>query len=305
LKRLYLFIAVFIIVLSLLYLNDFINPNTDLNNSKNVVVLENDAILREGSSENDDILATLEKGEKVEIISKGDKWSTIYIPSKDLKGSILTNQLTTDNDSKLAINEPEEEDDINSDLGFIDVPESIDSISSIETIPVKTEETTETHSPTKEQTEEPSSTPKNEETVTSDNSNEELPEGMSEDDKILLDLVNEAREEVGAGKLEFDLETAEVAQIKAEDMNENNYFDHTSPTYGSPFDMLTQFGVTYMTAGENIAAGQSSVETAHTAWMNSEGHRENIENPSFTMVGFGIAPHPKYNVCYVQMFIGK
>ena len=87
-------------------------------------------------------------------------------------------------------------------------------------------------------------------------------------------------------------------------MVSNNYFSHTSPTYGSPFDMLKSYKVSYKTAGENIA-GNSSNSGAVNAWMNSSGHRANILNSSFTYTGIGVVSSPKYGKIYVQMFIGK
>ena len=87
-------------------------------------------------------------------------------------------------------------------------------------------------------------------------------------------------------------------------MVNNNYFSHTSPTYGSPFDMMKSFKISYNTAGENIA-GNSSNSSAVTAWMNSPGHRANILNGSFNQTGIGVVSGSKYGKIYVQMFIGK
>lgn len=95
-----------------------------------------------------------------------------------------------------------------------------------------------------------------------------------------------------------------IARIKAQDMVDSNYFSHTSPTYGSPFNMMKSFGISYKTAGENIA-GNSSNSGAVNAWMNSEGHRTNILNSSFNYTGIGVVKSPKYGKIYVQMFIGK
>ena len=95
-----------------------------------------------------------------------------------------------------------------------------------------------------------------------------------------------------------------VARIKAQDMVNNNYFDHNSPTYGTPFNMMKNFGITYKTAGENIA-GNSSNSAAVTAWMNSSGHRANILNSSYNYTGLAVVSSPKYGKIYVQMFIGK
>ena len=99
--------------------------------------------------------------------------------------------------------------------------------------------------------------------------------------------------------MQFDSSLNKVAQAKAADMAQNNYFDHNSPTYGSPFDMMKQFGVSYRTAGENIAMGQRSPQEVMEQWMNSQGHRQNILNGSFTKIGVGYV-----NGYWVQEFTG-
>jgi uncharacterized protein YkwD len=85
-------------------------------------------------------------------------------------------------------------------------------------------------------------------------------------------------------------------------MQENNYFSHTSPTYGSPFDMIRDFDISYNSAGENIAQGQRSPEEVVQAWMNSEGHRANIMNGDYTHIGVGYNESGNY---WTQMFISK
>ena len=127
---------------------------------------------------------------------------------------------------------------------------------------------------------------------------------MNSDEKEVFDLINKQRTNNGLAALKNDSEVQRVARIKAQDMVDNNYFSQTSPTYGSPFDMLKSFKISYKTAGENIA-GNSSNSGAVNAWMNSEGHRANILNSSFNYTGIGVVKSPKYGKIYVQMFIGK
>jgi uncharacterized YkwD family protein len=127
---------------------------------------------------------------------------------------------------------------------------------------------------------------------------------VSEEEQTLLNLVNKARADAGVGSLQFDMELMKVARLKAKDMVDKNYFSHQSPTYGSPFDMMKQFNISFRTAGENIA-GNRTVEGAFKAWMNSEGHRKNILNGNFNYVGFGIVPSNTYGKILVQMFIGR
>ena len=130
------------------------------------------------------------------------------------------------------------------------------------------------------------------------------PPGVSQDEQTMLNLVNKARADAGVGPLAFDTKLQNVARMKAKDMVDNNYFSHQSPTYGSPFDMMRQFDVSFRTAGENIA-GNSTVKGAFDAWMNSEGHRKNILNGNFNFTGIGIVSSPTYGKIFVQQFIGK
>ena len=127
---------------------------------------------------------------------------------------------------------------------------------------------------------------------------------MNSDEKEVFDLINKQRIANGLSALKENSELQRVARIKAQDMVNNNYFSHTSPTYGSPFDMMKSFKISYNTAGENIA-GNSSNSSAVTAWMNSPGHRANILNSSFNQTGIGVVKGSKYGKIYVQMFIGK
>lgn len=91
---------------------------------------------------------------------------------------------------------------------------------------------------------------------------------LNANEQEVLKLINAERAKKGLSALKIDAETQRVARIKAQDMVDNNYFSHNSPTYGSPFDMLKSFKVSYKTAGENIA-GNSSNSGAVNAWMNS------------------------------------
>jgi len=118
----------------------------------------------------------------------------------------------------------------------------------------------------------------------------------------VLQLVNVERQKNGLSALTMDTALSNVARKKSEDMKAKNYFSHTSPTYGSPFDMMKQFGISYRTAGENIAMGQRTPEEVVTAWMNSPGHRANILNANFTHLGVGYVASGNY---WTQMFIGK
>ena len=121
-------------------------------------------------------------------------------------------------------------------------------------------------------------------------------------EKEVVRLINEIRKQNGLRELTYDWQLSRVARIKSEDMRDNKYFSHTSPTYGSPFQMMKSFGITYRSAGENIAKGQATPQKVVDAWMNSSGHRANILNSSFTHIGVGYAENGRY---WTQMFIGK
>jgi uncharacterized YkwD family protein len=118
----------------------------------------------------------------------------------------------------------------------------------------------------------------------------------------VIDLTNAQRKKNGLPLLKADAALSKVAQTKTYDMETKHYFSHTSPTYGSPFDMMRDFGVTYRTAGENIAMGQPTAQEVVNAWMNSEGHRKNILSPNYTNIGVGFTQTGNY---WSQMFIGK
>lgn len=117
----------------------------------------------------------------------------------------------------------------------------------------------------------------------------------------VIDLVNEIRVQYGLSKLTANWELSRVARYKSQDMHDKKYFSHTSPTYGSPFDMIKSFGISYRTAGENIAQGYRTPQTVVDGWMNSSGHRANILNSSYTQIGVGYVADGNY---WTQMFIG-
>ena len=127
---------------------------------------------------------------------------------------------------------------------------------------------------------------------------------LTADELETFNLINQQRTNNGLPALKIDYEVQRIARIKAQDMVDNNYFDHNSPTYGTPFNMLKNFGISYNSAGENIA-GNSSNSAAVNAWMNSSGHRANILNNSYNYTGIGVVSSQKYGKVYVQMFIGK
>ena len=121
----------------------------------------------------------------------------------------------------------------------------------------------------------------------------------------VVDLVNAERAKAGLKPLVSHWELARVARFKSEDMRDNRYFDHNSPLYGTPFQMMKSFGIDYGYAGENIAAGRTTAESVMKAWMNSPGHKKNILSPNFTHIGVGYAKGGSYGHYWTQQFISK
>ena len=120
-------------------------------------------------------------------------------------------------------------------------------------------------------------------------------------EREVIRLVNEIRVQNGLKPLTEHWELSRVARYKSQDMVDNRYFSHTSPTYGSPFQMIKAFGLSFRTAGENIPYGQRTPQAVVNAWMNSSGHRANILNASYTQIGVGYVAAGHY---WTQMFIG-
>ena len=102
----------------------------------------------------------------------------------------------------------------------------------------------------------------------------------------MLKLMNAERAQHGLDALVLDSRLSNGAYLKSKDMGINQYFSHTSPTYGSPFQMMKSLGIAYQAAAENIARNRT-VSAAHTAFMNSPGHRDNVLDDSYRKVGLG------------------
>ncbi len=117
----------------------------------------------------------------------------------------------------------------------------------------------------------------------------------------VIRLVNVERTKRGLSPLRANWQLSRVARYKSQDMKDKGYFSHTSPTYGSPFEMMKAFGISYRTAGENIAMGYKTPQAVVEGWMNSEGHRANILNARFHEIGVGFVKDGYY---WTQMFTG-
>lgn len=178
--------------------------------------------------------------------------------------------------------------------------------------PTKQPETTTKEEPTKVEQQPTAEQPETQEPATqqptaqqpaqTEQTTEQASYQLSQYEQQVVDLTNQERAKQGLAALKVDLTLSKVAREKSLDMQKNNYFSHTSPTYGSPFDMMKKFGVTYRTAGENIAKGQRTPQEVVNAWMNSSGHRANILSSNFTHIGVGYVAEGNY---WTQQFIGK
>ncbi len=146
---------------------------------------------------------------------------------------------------------------------------------------------------------EPKPTPEEDQNVDNEQPTSNANHSLSAAEIKMVELVNKERQAAGLQALQIDVDLAYVARVKSQDMNDNNYFSHQSPTYGSPFEMMKEFGITYRGAAENIAKNHS-VEAAHNSLMRSSGHKANIMNSNYTHIGIGIV-----NGYYTQMFISK
>ncbi len=128
---------------------------------------------------------------------------------------------------------------------------------------------------------------------------------MASIEKQVINLVNQERYKAGLSPFKENQELSRVAEFKSQDMADRGYFSHNSPTYGDPFRMISNFGIDYSTAGENIAAWQKTAAEVVEVWMNSDGHRMNILSKQYTEIGVGYVEGGKYGHYWVQMFIGE
>ncbi|GGD16275.1 SafA/ExsA family spore coat assembly protein [Pontibacillus salipaludis] len=121
----------------------------------------------------------------------------------------------------------------------------------------------------------------------------------------VIRLTNKERAKQGLPALKSDWQLSRVARYKSRDMRDQGYFAHNSPTYGSPFEMMKSFNISYRKAAENIAAGQRTPQEVVQAWMDSPGHRKNILDKDLTYIGVGYAEGGSYGYYWTQQFITK
>ena len=105
----------------------------------------------------------------------------------------------------------------------------------------------------------------------------------------MLRLVNVQRASAGCAALQSNPVLVGVARAHSQDMGEHGYFSHDSQDGRSPFDRMRAAGYQGGLMGENIAAGQPTPAAVMDAWMNSAGHRANILNCGYHVIGIGVA----------------
>ncbi len=127
---------------------------------------------------------------------------------------------------------------------------------------------------------------------------------LTSDETTLLSIINEKRTKNNLPHLEIDESLQNVAKLKANDLVQNNYFSHISPTYGTPFEMLKSNNISYKTASENIA-GNSDIKSAFDAWISSESHKANILSNEYNYTGIAVVDSIAYGKVIVELFVGK
>ena len=127
---------------------------------------------------------------------------------------------------------------------------------------------------------------------------------LQSSEKKILDMVNTKRKSLGLSTLKIDATLDSAAKAKAKEMVNKNYFSHNSPTFGSPFNMMTKYGIKYRVAGENIA-GSTTIKDAFDAWMKSKSHKDNILNKNYNYTGIGVCTSKTYGSIIVQEFAGR
>ena len=128
---------------------------------------------------------------------------------------------------------------------------------------------------------------------------------ISQKEQEMINYINQARTNAGLSPLSYCSQLTSAARAKSRDMIDNNYFAHNSPRYGGLGNLLGTFGISYRSAGENLAMNSNgSVSAAHRSLMNSSGHRANILGSNFTRVGVGIQVKGDGSHYYTQLFTG-
>ncbi len=275
----------------------------EMGNVKNIKITSNSCNVKEGVSNNSKTIDTLNKNEVCDVAGTIEDWYAVKLPTNEV-GFVPTNQCTPIVPGKDTDTKPETKPDMMTPDS--NVPDNMTDLT-----PGTTPQTTPGYTPGTTPGTAPGATPgvtPGIDDTTPDTTDRDTytanSDSLTGQEQEMLNLINEARAQNNVPALKLDMELTNVARIKSQDMIDNNYFSHNSPTYGSPFDMMRDFGIEYVKAGENIA-GNRSVQNAHDSLMNSPGHRKNILDPEFTHIGIGIKEGSQYGNIFTQMFISK
>ncbi len=127
---------------------------------------------------------------------------------------------------------------------------------------------------------------------------------LSQDEQIFFNLINNKRIENNLSELQIDETLLNIARLKAQDIVENKYFSHTSPTYGTIFEMLHNNNISYSKASENIARNLNA-DGAIQSLMNSESHKKNILSGNFNYTGIAVVNSVDWGKVFVEIFVAK
>lgn len=123
---------------------------------------------------------------------------------------------------------------------------------------------------------------------------------------VIVDLTNEERSSDALGTLRRNTTLDQAAKLKAEDMAQNEYFAHYSPTGVSPWHWFGKVAYNFVHAGENLAIHFTDSGEVVEAWMESPSHRANIMNGNYTEIGVGTAEgtYQGYQTVYIVQLFG-
>jgi len=127
---------------------------------------------------------------------------------------------------------------------------------------------------------------------------------LNADEKLMFDLVNQERVKAGLPAYTLDMRLVNLARLKSQDMVQNNYFDHVSLTYGTPYEMEKNAGISARVMGAENIAKAATAQRAFELFMGSAGHKANILNSLHDAIDIGIVSTPS-GVVVTQMFIGN
>ncbi len=130
------------------------------------------------------------------------------------------------------------------------------------------------------------------------------PDGLRRTTAEVVDLTNRERGRAGLPALAVDPRLTAAAQAHSADMVARDFYSHTDPDGGAPWDRAAAAGAARRTVGENIACGQRSPADVVEGWMNSPGHRANILKADFTHIGIGLAGGGRAGTYWTQLFGG-